>query len=311
MQAGYATNKTSTRSARIGLRDPKRFGLRDAVSTRVSSHAERERVVFDAFLRAHSTLGENVADIQQPDNDPPDIIAVMKDGTRVNFELVEWLHGEQMAEARRHEDLATAIMGAIGPQNAPRSPHVQSAMLSPRPAAPRFARVDSAAFGIAIWELMRETDERWLEQPLWHSPQGRICGDFSARPILAKYLASVHFHPRHRRARPDGVDWIVMEQWGGAFDPAVARNALVDAIRRKVDHYGPFSEPIRLLVYYGQATLYNTPYRGADLREFHEVAEFAAQAVRSQNRFERIYLLNALEPGLQALEIFPDLAECQ
>ena len=64
-------------------------------------------------------------------------------------------------------------------------------------------------------------------------------------------------------------------------------------------------------MYYGQAILYNTPYRGADLREFHEVAEFAAQAVRNQNRFERIYLLNALEPGLQAFEIFPALAECQ
>jgi len=36
-----------------------------------------------------------------------------------------------------------------------------------------------------------------------------------------------------------------------------------------------------------------------------------AQAVRGQDRFERIYLLNALEPGLQAFEIFPALAECR
>jgi len=47
------------------------------------------------------------------------------------------------------------------------------------------------------------------------------------------------------------------------------------------------------------------------LREFHEVAQLAGQAVRGQNRFERIYLLNALEPGLQAFEIFPALAECR
>jgi hypothetical protein len=41
------------------------------------------------------------------------------------------------------------------------------------------------------------------------------------------------------------------------------------------------------------------------------IRALAAQAVRSQARFERIYLLNALEPGLQAFEISPRLAECQ
>jgi len=33
-----------------------------------------------------------------------------------------------------------------------------------------------------------------------------------------------------------------------------------------------------------------------------------ATAVRGQDRFERIYLL---EPGLQAFDIFPALAECR
>jgi hypothetical protein len=267
-------------------------------------------------LRAYPALARNIADIQQPVDDPPDIIAVMTDRTHVNFELVEWLYGEQMAEARRHADLSTSVMEAIGAQNAPRSPHVHSVMLSPRPGAPRFARGDAAAFSTAIWDLIRETDELWPQKFLWHSPQGRLCREFSARPILAKYLASASFYPRvvggrDRGARPVGVDWIVSEQWGGAFDSSVARNALVAAIQQKVDHYGPFREPIRLLVYYGQAILYNTPYLGVDLREFHQVAELAAQAIRSQGRFERIYLLNALEPGLQAFEIFPELAKCQ
>jgi hypothetical protein len=33
--------------------------------------------------------------------------------------------------------------------------------------------------------------------------------------------------------------------------------------------------------------------------------------LRGQERFERTYLLNALEPGLPAFEIFPALAECR
>src|SRR6185436_15838946 len=46
-----------------------------------------------------------------------------------------------------------------------------------------------------------------------------------------------------------------------------------------------------LPVTYGRAGLCNAPYRGAALRECHEVAQLAGQAVRGQDRFERIYLL--------------------
>ena len=59
---------------------------------------------------------------------------------------------------------------------------------------------------------------------------------------------------------------------------------------------------------YGRAGLCNAPYRGAALRECHEVAQLAGQAVRGQDRFERMYLLNAREPGLRAFEIFSALA---
>ena len=62
--------------------------------------------------------------------------------------------------------------------------------------------------------------------------------------------------------------------------------------------------------YYGQAAAYNTPYIGMDTREFADVAALAAHAVRGQTAFEKIYLLNALEPGLEAFEIFPACVRC-
>ena len=40
-------------------------------------------------------------------------------------------------------------------------------------------------------------------------------------------------------------------------------------------------------------------------------SQLPGQAVRGQGRFERMYLLNALEPGLQAFDIFPALTECR
>lgn len=87
--------------------------------------------------------------------------------------------------------------------------------------------------------------------------------------------------------------------------------ALVAILEGKIRHYGAFAEPVRLIVYYGRAILYNTPYFGVKVREFRDVAELAARAVQGQTRFERIYLLNALTPGLQAFEIFPALVECR
>lgn len=40
------------------------------------------------------------------------------------------------------------------------------------------------------------------------------------------------------------------------------------------------------------------------------MAAVAADAVRGQTAFEKIYLLNALESGLEAFEIFPGCVRC-
>ncbi len=48
-----------------------------------------------------------------------------------------------------------------------------------------------------------------------------------------------------------------------------------------------------------------------EVREFQDVAAAAAKVVAGQSRFERIYLLNAVEPGLEAFEIFPAPVKCE
>ena len=74
--------------------------------------------------------------------------------------------------------------------------------------------------------------------------------------------------------------------------------------------YGGLTTPARLLVYYGRAFAYNTPYWGVETREFRDVATAAAEVVANQTCFERIYLLKALEPGLEVFEIFPNVVKC-
>ena len=85
---------------------------------------------------------------------------------------------------------------------------------------------------------------------------------------------------------------------------------MADILTRKIRRYGPFSRPTRLIIYYGKAVAYNTPYIGVETLEFVDIAERAAGVVRAQTAFEKIYLLNALEPGLEAFEIFPTCARC-
>jgi hypothetical protein len=88
-------------------------------------------------------------------------------------------------------------------------------------------------------------------------------------------------------------------------------SALRAILTQKTTHYGAFSRPTRLIIYYGQAAAYNTPYIGVETLEFADVAAWAAETVREQTAFEKIYLLNALQPGLEAFEIFPAWVPCR
>jgi hypothetical protein len=67
---------------------------------------------------------------------------------------------------------------------------------------------------------------------------------------------------------------------------------------------------VRLLAYYGAAVAYNTPWYGINTRKFSDVAKEAARIAATQSAFERIYLLKALEPELEAYEVFPVFAKC-
>lgn len=108
---------------------------------------------------------------------------------------------------------------------------------------------------------------------------------------------------------PAGEPYIVVEGGGGSYtsDPAIA--ALVTVVEEKIKRYGGLSRPVRLLVHYGQAALYNTPYHGPNT-ELADVAMIAAHAVAAQTTFERIYVLGGVRDGVEAYEIFPACTRC-
>lgn len=158
------------------------------------------------------------------------------------------------------------------------------------------------------------THHFWPTERFWHSPQGRVCREFGDHPTLGTYLSAVHFEPvvvaGRTRAWPAEQPWIFVEIPGGAYSPETALGALADILTQKLGHYGRFSRPTRLVIHYGKAVAYNTPYLGVETRDFEDVAARAAAVVRGQTAYEKIYLLNAMEPGFEAFEIYPTCTRC-
>src|SRR5262249_42073260 len=130
----------------------------------------------------------------------------------------------------------------------------------------------------------------------------------------AKYLRQVLFDPLvvggEAHPWPSGYPWIYVESRGGAFTPDTALRAVTHILEQKIRRYVHFSRPTRLIIYYGKAVSYNTPYRGAAPREFSDLAALAAATIWGQSSFERIYLLRALEPGLEVFKIYPTCVQC-
>ena len=59
------------------------------------------------------------------------------------------------------------------------------------------------------------------------------------------------------------------------------------------------------MIHYGKAVAYNTPYISVKNREFAERGCVGGRGGPGTNRLEKIYLLDAVEPGLEAFEIYP------
>ncbi len=280
-----------------------------------AKQATEERVIFDAFLRAHRSFAATVAWHEKPDAQFPDRIVTLRGGSQIDFELGEWLHGEQMTRGKSRERLVETIENVIGEQWENTPDNFRTVMLVPRSDLPRFEPDDMTAFHAEIWTLIEESDREWPEERSWHSPQGRRLREFAEYPTLGKYISTMVFEPmtvagRRREKRPTGIPWIFIEPPGGSYSPDTALSALEGILRSKIERYGGLSRPVRLLVHYGKAVAYNTPWYGVHFREFRDVAVGAAQVVKSQSVYEKIYLLFALEPGLEAYEIWPNVAKC-
>ncbi len=273
---------------------------------------EDEKAVFEAFLTAHPTFAARVLEVKQEREDShADIRTKLDDGTWVAWQLAEWLEESQMKESKKAERLETSILEAIGEQGPNSTKHIYLCRLSLKERVSRFDKCDATRLRREVRRMIRDVDSGWRQ-----SPQGHYCTAFNEYPALGKYLDRVHFEPRvvpwERWKWPADLPWILFEGRGGSYDGQVLITALEQRIQQKAKHYGAFGhEDVRLIVFYNQAILYNTPFDDLEICTFEDVAAIAKEiSSRIQVPFTKAYLLSALYPNPEAFEVYPTARRC-
>ncbi len=283
---------------------------------RNASQTQYERSIFEAFLAAHPSFAARVQEVGTPCDEFPDVVTKLADGASVEWELGEWLDPSQMAAGKATERIEAEILRAIGDQGPNGLRHILFCMLSLQSGVTRFDGHDRAGFKEELLRLIKAVDAGWPQNQSCQSPQGYRVTTFEEYPRLKKYLVSVHFEPcvvgGKRRKWPFDQPWIVFEGRGGAYDPNDAVAALARVIKDKAVHYGTFGEKdVRLIVFYNQAILYNTPFQGLANRTFADVAAIAARILGNIDvPFTKVYLLKAPDPDPEAFEVYPGLRQC-
>ena len=154
-----------------------------------------------------------------------------------------------------------------------------------------------------------DAHEFWQDQ----SPQWFRCNNFDSYPVLGRYVTEINFCPRFvggtEQSWSSNVSWIQFEGNGGAYDPEVAVRALRSSIDQKTNKYGGLrkgGQDVRLIIYYDQGVLYNTPY-GNTLESVAQVAVLRL-ADTAHQEFTHVYILDV--HNRLAFGVYPTFQRC-
>ena len=261
---------------------------------------ELELAVFNKFLDHHPPLFESEAFcVEQPDDDPPDILCTSRTGRLIGFELKAWLHEEQMGAAKASESTEESMLEALGPLPPNEYQHVGRLWLRPK----RPLRTeDAGSFRAELFDLIARVEARWPDELYWHSPQGHRWNDFSDYPTLQKYLDAVEFFPQDGgRSWAGSVHWIRFPNRARAYDERVMLAPLRKVLQETINRYqrgrpGGLDE-FNLIVHYDQAFEYNVPVETAQFN-FDDAAQKGREYIGEDAKaFDRVFLVNTIPPG--------------
>lgn len=283
------------------------------LQTGVSALMKNEKLIFESFLKACPDFANEpieewdvVEDSYRkraldppphPFDKRPDIIALTASGRRIGVELKSWVNREQIAKARKQEEIQRKLLKAIGNQPPNQTQHIGYVWLSAKEV--RFDPNDSSQFREQMFGLIEQVDNNWSQE------YGlRECSHEESRfvefPILEKYLLRVQAEPAIlERAE---INWVDFRPPGGAYSPKAMLDTLsTSLVAYKTDpRYKDLItqvglDEVYLLVHYDfKAFASNTPFDAPNFG-FKQAAEFAANVLNGDGGFfDRVFLFHFL-----------------
>ena len=266
------------------------------------THLQREQAVLND-LETHfpEFSGQPLSWAPIPEGmDPPDFIGTGR-AARIGLELIEWLDGDQMTQAKRRESVRDQILGLLRRdwETEYRPQNFRGAFIEDR--GERIVLADAERLRAEFFACVADVDRAWLTN------EERFGGsyyqnEFPGYPLLGKYFVGI----RYLGGDPHGLPWMDVSGDGGAFDPARTVATLKNALDAKMENY---SQPEKqrhlathgldefcLLVHGGfNAFTYNTPAGPLSLEEIAKLASAFYAAHPRRDIFRRVWFFDSLD----------------
>lgn len=247
--------------------------------------------------------------------DPPDVLCAGASGIMIGVELTKWIESTQIKNGKDRRRLEQSYLKIVGSENEPRPEHIGRVHLHSKSYAvhPK----DADVFRNQLFDLLKVENAKprptppdpnapipsnyWNKVQNWNTQQGGPFSDFTAYPILAKYLNKVWIYPRrlHHELFADG-SWVGFDFLGEFYSPECMERAAIHNIRKKIKMYQYNSIPTQhnlsefdLLCYYcDEALFHNTPATTLSL-DFPSLASDVKRSLATEpSVFDRIFLFH-------------------
>ncbi|WP_447968442.1 hypothetical protein [Nitrospira sp. M1] len=275
------------------------------------SHTNRSEYVFTSFLIACPIMASQVTVDRYPDETEqfPDVVTTLN-GCEVWWELGEWLNPKQMQAAMKLKDLRSKLRATFdGLDNLTR--HVMRCTLQLR------RTMEDLSDNLAP-KCCKELSDLLLDADALLQTQGQLSEPIlypkvKEYQVLAKFIDRIWIWKKsEQQDRFSSVPWIMFQDPGGSYDPEEANSALKKVVTKKVSRYAlTFDRDVRLIIHYGQAYAYNTPFESPTHLTFKELAQKCADwlSYLPPSAFRKVYLLD--ECKREAYELAPLFCSCE
>jgi hypothetical protein len=274
-----------------------------------------ESTAWNGFLSASPLFASEGIANWSDGPDPPDVLCMSASGKTIGVEITKWVEHAQVTDGKGRELLERSYDRIIRSEDEPRPDHIGFVHLHDK--SLRIRKEDTSEFRTEVFNLLAAENAKpeparpdpsspipkgyWDTVRYWEMASGAPVRDFTAYPMLDKYLNAIWIFPREWLPHISGGNaWVLFEATGGSYTAEWMVEAAIDRIKAKIRKHArdnirskhSLDEFDLLCFYCDEAALYNTPFRTVEFG-FRELGTRVQQALTCEPRvFDRIFLFH-------------------